>query len=127
MPAGPPPTTNAAWTIGCVYGSSGRSRAAFSTAMRTMSRALEVAERRSALCTQESWLRMFDISRRYGLSPARRQTRLNVPSWVFGEQAPTTSRLRWLSRIFFAISVCVFPAQAKRTSSAWATPGTVFA
>jgi len=64
IPAGPPPMTSADCTIGCLLGSSGTRRAAFSTPIFTMSSALNVAASLSSLCTQESWLRRFTISSR---------------------------------------------------------------
>ncbi len=49
------------------------------------------------MCTQESWLRMLAISKRYLFKPASIKVSRNRGSWVMGVQAATTTRLRLCS------------------------------
>ncbi len=69
MPATPPPITRARGFTGTTLSSRGRSREARATAARTRSMALIVARSGLSEWTQESWLRMLAISKRYLLRP----------------------------------------------------------
>ena len=127
IPAIPPPITSAFWIKGSSDISSGISLRAFSTAIQTMSFALRVASSFSCLCTQESILRMFDISSRYGFNPDRSRTPRKIDSWVLGEQAAMTTRLILCSLIACSISCWVLPAQENIWCEAKTTSGSCLA
>ena len=90
-----------------------------------MSFAFWVAASLSCLWTHESILRIFAISNRYGFNPERSITPRKIDSWVFGEQAATTTRLIFSFLIVSSISCWVFPAQENIWCEAQTTSGSV--
>ena len=126
-PATPPPMTTARWLMVRGFSSSGLSSEARATAMRTRSLALSVAFSGSFMCTQESWLRMLAISKRYLLSPASIMVSRNSGSWVMGVQAATTTRLSCCSLMTLVMFTWVSWEQVKRFSSVKTTLGNVLA
>ena len=116
-PAMPPPMTKARWLMLRGFSIRGLSREARATAMRTRSLALSVALSCSFMCTQEYWLRILAISKRYLFRPASIRVSRNRGSWVMGVQAATTTRLRLCSSMTFDILTWVSWEQVKRFSS----------
>ncbi len=66
-------------------------------------------------------MRMLAISKRYLFSPPLSRVSWKRSSWVRGEQAATTTRFKFLSRMISAIRIWVSWEQVKRFSSTWTT------
>ena len=102
MPEMPAPTTITALVTSAYRSSSGSSRFARATELRTRSFAFSVASDLST-CTHEHCSRMLHISNKYGFMPEPNTAPRNVGSCILGEQAATTTRVRPSSLMSFFI------------------------
>ena len=125
IPATPAPTTRALSITGTSLACNGSRSFALSTPMRTRSFAFSVALSFSHMCIHEQWSLIFTNSRKYWFKPISSIHARNVGSWVFGEHAATTIRLRLCSFRTFWMSACPESEQVNLFTEVANTPGIV--